>query len=375
MRRSNASPRSADGSLHFGEQTSFEFLTHVADLTECGATRCKAQVSKKFTYAQHNDATEVIAEWRKFVSCNAILGLLESKRFRGMVDAERAAMKLNRRFLTLVVALSSAMTCSAAVTIFEAAGATPAAITATRDAFRAGIGGGTVAGANGDFGGLRREINWDGVPDAAADPNPLPGTFFNTNSPRGAVFSTPGTGLLVSANAGLATPTLFGFPNDLQTFSPQRLFTAVNSNTTDVTFFVPGTATVATTSAFGLIFVDVEVGGSTHLDFFDASNSLIFSHDALVAGNQGLTFLGGIVTSGPLISRVRITSGSNTLVANGQLGSPTSDFVVMDDFIYATPTAPGGPSSVPDTGSVLILFAGAMLGLAAVRRRIASRAV
>jgi hypothetical protein len=121
--------------------------------------------------------------------------------------------------------------------------------------------------------------------------------------------------------------------------------------------------------------VDVEVAGSTHLDFFDSANNLIFSRDALVAGNQGLTFLGGIVTFGPEIGRVRITSGSNTLVANGQLGNPTSDFVVMDDFIYATPTAPGGPSSVPDTGSVLILFAPAMLGLAAVRRRIAARTV
>jgi hypothetical protein len=46
-------------------------------------------------------------------------------------------------------------------TVFEAAGANPAAITPTRDAFRASVGGGTVAGANGSFGGLRREINWE----------------------------------------------------------------------------------------------------------------------------------------------------------------------------------------------------------------------
>ena len=42
---------------------------------------------------------------------------------------------------------------------FESAGADPAAITSTRDAFRTAVGGGTVAGANGSFGGLRREIN------------------------------------------------------------------------------------------------------------------------------------------------------------------------------------------------------------------------
>src|SRR5262245_19777630 len=73
-----------------------------------------------------------------------------------------------------------------------------AGITAIRDSFRTAIGGGTTAGANGSFGGVRREINWDGVPDAAAAPNNMPADFFNVNSPRGAVFSTPGTGFQVS---------------------------------------------------------------------------------------------------------------------------------------------------------------------------------
>jgi hypothetical protein len=47
-----------------------------------------------------------------------------------------------------------------------------------------------------------------------SDPNALPANFFNVNSPRGVVFSTPGTSFLVSANSGGATPILFGFPND-----------------------------------------------------------------------------------------------------------------------------------------------------------------
>ena len=250
---------------------------------------------------------------------------------------------------------------------FESAGANPASITPTRDAFRVAIGGGTVAGANGSFGGLRREINWDGVPDARADPNALPADFFNVNSPRGAVFSTPGTGFLVSANAGLATPILFGFPGDFQTFSAQRLFTAVNSNITDVNFFVPGTTTAATTSAFGLIFTDVEVAGLTRLQFFDASNALIYSHDALVAGNQGLSFLGATVTGGA-ISRVRITSGLNTIVANGVLGNPNDDVVVMDDFLYAEPLR----QTVPEPSSLALASLGLMCGLALVRRRRAS---
>ena len=59
-----------------------------------------------------------------------------------------------------------------------------------------------MAAANGSFGGVRREINWDGVPDARADLNLLPANFSNVNSTRGVVFSTPGSGFLVSANAG-----------------------------------------------------------------------------------------------------------------------------------------------------------------------------
>ncbi len=221
---------------------------------------------------------------------------------------------------------------------FESAGANAAAITPKRDEFRAAIGGGTTAGLNGSFGGVRREINWDGVPNARSDPNALPANFFNVNSPRGVVFSpgTGGTGFLVSANSGLATSILFGFPDEFQTFSAQRLFTAVNSNITDVRFFVPGTTLAATTSAFGVVFTDVEDVGQTLLEFFDANGALIYSNDAPVAGNQGLSFLGATVTGGT-ISLVRITSGLNTIVSNGVLGNPNDDVVAMDDFLYAEP--------------------------------------
>ena len=265
---------------------------------------------------------------------------------------------------TLGMLLAPASWSDPVITTFEAAGANAAAITPTRDAFRAAIGGGTTAGANGSFGDLRREINWDGVPDAFADPNLLPADFFNVNSPRGVVFGTPGTGFLVSANAGTSLPPLFGFANDFQTFSPQRLFTAINSNVTDVSFFVPGTATPATTSAFGLIFVDVEVAGATRLQFFDQNDTLIYTHDALVGGNQGLSFLGATV-SGGAIARVRITSGLNTIVANGVLGNPNDDIVVMDDFIYAQPNLVVG---IPEPGTYALMGAG-LLALAWMKLR------
>ncbi len=259
----------------------------------------------------------------------------------------------------LLLALSAAPSQAGFVT-FEGTGIVPAVPTAARDAFRVAIGGGAAAGANGSFGGVRREINWDGVPDTFADPNALPANFFNSNSPRGAVFSTPGTGFRVSANAGQFTPILFGFPDNFQTFSAQRLFTAINSNITDVSFFVPGTATQASTSAFGLIFTDVEVADQTKLEFFDLDNLLIYTHSALVSGNHGLSFVGAVAASGEKIGRVRITSGLGNVAANGGQGGPNEDLVAMDDFLYAEPVA--APARVAEPGSMVL----AALGLCAM---------
>src|SRR5436309_7258184 len=130
-------------------------------------------------------------------------------------------------------------TAALAVVVELGTGVNAAAITPARDAFRNDLGGGTVAGANGSFGGLRREINWDGVPDNSSAPNNLPANFFNVNSPRGVVFSTPGDPVgtfQVSAKAvnPTSTPVRFGnlnanYPTIFSTFSPERLFTALSS--------------------------------------------------------------------------------------------------------------------------------------------------
>src|SRR6185369_11066075 len=90
-----------------------------------------------------------------------------------------------------------------AAIIFTSSTATTAAgLQPAIDAFRASIGGGTVAGANGSFGGVRREVNWDAVPDNVADPSLMPATFFINNSPRGLGLSGPVNGFMVSANPG-----------------------------------------------------------------------------------------------------------------------------------------------------------------------------
>jgi hypothetical protein len=240
---------------------------------------------------------------------------------------------------------------------FSATGANAAGIQTTVDAFRTALG--TLnANVAGSFPSGRREINWDGVPDASAAPNNLPADFFNVNSPRGVVFSTPGTGFQVSATAASGTPVEFGninatYPTIFQTFSPQRLFTALGSKVVDVTFFVPGSTTPATTSGFGAVFTDVDLFAETSIQFFDETNTSLGVYSVPeLAGSENLSFFGVLFNAGERVGRVRITSGNAALGPNESL--PGTDVVVMDDFIYAEPQGAVTPTpTATATGTVI----------------------
>ena len=263
--------------------------------------------------------------------------------------------------LPLLAAIAVAPAYSAPV-VYTGAGADAAAITAVRDLFRVEVGGGTSASTNGLFGGIRREINWDGVPDSFAAPNNLPLNFFNANSPRGAVFSTPGSGVAVSANAGVA-PIEFDNINPtysqiFQTFSAQRLFAAIGSNVVDVNFFAAGTSNAGSTSAFASIFTDVDLLDTTAIEYFDGAVSL--GRFAVPVANNGLSFLGVRFNAGERVTRVRITSGS---AAFGPNDGGTVDVVAMDDFIFAEVQR-----AVPEPSTLLLLGAAA-LALRLTRRR------
>ena len=227
----------------------------------------------------------------------------------------------------------------------SATGVSPASIQTAMDQFRADLGGANN-GIGGTFATGRREINWDGVPDAVSAPNNLPANFFNSNSPRGAVFSTPGTAFQVSAKAGnpTMTPVLFGninptYPGTFQTFSPERLFAAVGSNITETTFFVPGTTAQAFVSGFGAVFTDIDSATSTTIQFFDLAGFSLgtFAVPALQPGSQNLSFLGVSFNGTERVARVRITSGNTALGPSDN--PPGTDAVAMDDFIYGEPQA------------------------------------
>jgi hypothetical protein len=256
----------------------------------------------------------------------------------------------------------------AALVTLSASGNNASEIQAAVDSFRTVLG---TLNPNlaGSVGSGRREINWDGVPDASSAPNNLPANFFNVNSPRGVVFSTPGSGFQVSATAASGTPVEFGninpnYPGLFTTFSAQRLFTALGSNIVDINFFIPGSTTPAFTTGFGAVFTDVNLPTSTSIQFFNLANASLGTIFAPpVNGDQTLSFIGGSFDNGEQVGRVRITSGNSGLGPNENLS--VNDLVVMDDFIYGEPRA---IAAIPEPAAAIPLMLGLLL-IAGFRRR------
>ena len=247
----------------------------------------------------------------------------------------------------------------------SAVGPNGAGIVPGIDLFRMDLGGGTVAGPNGSFGGVRREINWDGVPSGSAAPNNLPANFFNTTSPRGVTFGTPGTGFQVSGATTdpSSPPPDFGnidpsYTTTFDPFSPQRLFTALGSNIVDVNFFLPGTSTPALTRGFGAVFSDVDLPNTTSIQFFGLGNVPLGTFFvAALQGSQTFSFL-GVSFATPIVSRVRITSGNSALGPGLTDGGSGRDVVVMDDFIYGEPRA---LAVVPEPATIWLFATGLIL--------------
>ncbi len=263
-------------------------------------------------------------------------------------------MKASHLVFGTALACATAMA-QAAPLVFSAEGPNAAAIQSTVDAYRTSLGA-LNSNVTGSFGTGRREVNWDGVPDAFAAPNALPGDFFNVNSPRGIVMSTPGGSFQVSANSAVGTIE-FGninatYPNLFAPFSSQRLFTANGSNIVDVQFFVPGTTTAALTHGFGVVFSDVDLPFTTMIEYFDAADLSLGSFFApnLLNANGRLSFLGVTFDLGKVVSRARITSGNQSLGPNE---TDQLDLVVMDDFIYGEPVA--ARQSVPEPSTLALL--------------------
>ena len=226
--------------------------------------------------------------------------------------------------------------------------ATPAALQAAIDSFRVDLGG-VNNGVGGTFRSGRREINWDGVPDSFALPNNLPFNFFNSNSPRGVVFSTLEAGsalnqFMVSADGDnpTTTPVRFGnfnasYATAFQTFSAERLFHLRGGDTMILTFFLPGTNIPASVSGIGVVYADVDASANVRLVCFDPDGQRLVGASGDVQ-NNGLSFLGVFFTSPEeRCSRVETRAGNVDLVGGAADGTGGVDVIALDDFIYGEP--------------------------------------
>lgn len=284
-----------------------------------------------------------------------------------MLRSSHMATAITARTLALA-SLAFAASAHAGVQLTSAAGPDAASITSAVNSFRTAVSlGGSNNGNNGGpFTTGRREITWDGgaAADAVSSPNLLPGNFFNSTARRGAVFATPGEGLLQSQRVDTGSNLRFGdinpaYANEFTVFSAPRLFAARGSNIIDTTFFVPSEpATQATVNGFGVVFTDVTLAGETHVQFFNDANQLVHCQVAPVADN-GLSFIGVLFDAGERISRVRITLG-NAAMSPTTLDGNGIDVVAADDFIY------GEPLAVPTPGALALAGVG---GLLATRRK------
>src|SRR5262249_34865487 len=126
----------------------------------------------------------------------------------------------------------------------------------------------------------RREINWDGGGNPNGSPGATPFTVFQN---RGVIFTTPGSGFqqapISSGTGNLSAVFGVDYSTTFQTFSPVRLFVPVGSTETDGSFSVAGTngAIPGGTRAFGAVFTDVDVDGSTTIELFGLSGNLLES--------------------------------------------------------------------------------------------------
>jgi hypothetical protein len=230
--------------------------------------------------------------------------------------------------------------------------------------FRGSLGEPNNANNPGPISGGRREINWDGGgATTATSSGPTLTAFQNT---RGATFTTPGTGFLQTPlDATELTSINAAYTTTFSTFSPLRIFTPVGSNITDVTFSLPGSggATPATVSGFGVIFSDVDLAGTTRMEFFNLGGASIFSASAApgTSVDGGRSLLGAIANAGEQIARVRITTGNSALGPADQNGNPF-DVVVMDDVFYSEPVA------IPEPASAVLAFSALAAAAAMISR-------
>lgn len=283
------------------------------------------------------------------------------------------------RLLLPVIVLALASPPAHAGQIFSGSGA---AATTAFNSFRTATGG--AAGSR---------IGWDGVRLDGTDVNPNTQVIDSGKTVAipidrfrgaGAIFGDP---YAVSGEgfASLNPDTAGAFP----AFSPNNTFAMFDTvdgqfedRLIEQSFVLPGTSTVAGTRGFGAIFLDVELAGTSSIEYFGKGAGgrrvSLGKFDVPVGQNGEPQFL-GVVFNNPVIAEVVLTVGTHALFSfdgtNLSSFGPEDltrqiDLAVTDDFVFARPET---LQAVPEPASFTLIVAGACVVAAWRVRRTASR--
>jgi hypothetical protein len=160
------------------------------------------------------------------------------------------------------------------------------------------------------------------------------GTFFEE------VYAVSGDGFAdVNPNAAGLFPA----------FSPHNTFAMFDENTIDQSFVLPTpagtTPALAGTRGFGAIFINNAIANTSSIEYFHGGLSL--GRFFVPTGAKGQPEFLGVLFNNPIVTRVTLTLGSDTLFNfNGSAASgtstdnpPTHNLVVTDDFVYPEPVS------------------------------------
>jgi hypothetical protein len=200
--------------------------------------------------------------------------------------------------------------------------------------FRALLGDPPNGATPGPLDAGRREIKWDGVKAELTNTDALPADNFRAN---GLLYVDLGTGLRVSDNDFIDIDP--SYPAQFNAFSPPKTFAPIGNENSEVTFVVPGSATPAAVTGFGVVFSDVDRVGSASIKLFTADGHSLGQYQAPVRTDaNGFSFV-GVVFKDPIVAKVVISSGQAPL-ARGVLDvsdGGNRDLVVFDDLLFGEP--------------------------------------